>query len=62
LTEAFLVASDGRWSRAGCARRAHAALAVADGLALHAVSAGGWILRPQQTAVLGLALDALLVQ
>jgi AcrR family transcriptional regulator len=60
LTAAFTTAAGGRWSRASSARRAHAALAIADGLALHAVSSGDWLSRRQQSAVLALALDALL--
>jgi AcrR family transcriptional regulator len=57
LIEAFRLA--GR-TRAESARAAHAALAVADGLALHAVSSGGWLGRRQQAAVLAATLEALL--
>ncbi|UPK75418.1 TetR/AcrR family transcriptional regulator [Nocardioidaceae bacterium SCSIO 66511] len=39
---------------------AHAALAMADGLALHAVSSGRWLSRREQAEALELGLDALL--
>jgi AcrR family transcriptional regulator len=42
-----------------CELAAHVAIAVADGLALHAVSAEGWLSEPVQRAALKLALDAL---
>ncbi|HLZ36751.1 MAG TPA: TetR family transcriptional regulator C-terminal domain-containing protein [Mycobacteriales bacterium] len=59
LTEAFELAWGSRVSRTRCALAAHAALAAADGLALHAVSSGGWLSARRQSATLGLALDAL---
>ena len=49
-----------RVPRATCALAAHAAIATGDGLALHAVSSGGWLSRRKQKATLELALDALL--
>lgn len=59
LTEAFAAAGRGKTARSACVRAAHAALAVADGVALHAVSSGGWITPRQQSAVVGVTLDGL---
>jgi AcrR family transcriptional regulator len=60
VTETFATAWGHRASHAQCALAAHAAIAAADGLALHAVSSGGWLPRRRQTATLELALDALM--
>lgn len=60
VTEAFESAWGGRVPRATCSLAAHAAIAIGDGLALHAVSSAGWLTRRKQTATLKLALDALL--
>ena len=60
VTQTFATAWGPRCSRAACALAAHAAIATADGLALHAVSSGGWLPRRRQTATLELALDALI--
>jgi AcrR family transcriptional regulator len=62
LTEAFVRAWDGSASPARCRTAAHAVVALADGLALHAVSAGDWLPPRHQTAALELVLDALLPQ
>jgi AcrR family transcriptional regulator len=42
-----------------CRVAAHAAIAVADGLALHAASAGRWLSRPAQRDALDLTLDGI---
>ena len=60
ITQAFATAWGDRASRANCALAAHAAIAAADGLALHAISSAGWLARRRQTATLELALDALM--
>ncbi len=60
ITAAFVSAWGGRAPRATCALAAHAAIAISDGLALHAISSAGWLSRRRQTATLELALDALL--
>jgi AcrR family transcriptional regulator len=60
VTQAFATAWGNHASRATCALAAHAAIAAADGLALHAVSSAGWLPRRRQTATLELALDALM--
>jgi AcrR family transcriptional regulator len=60
VTQAFATLWGDRASPATCALAAHAAIAAADGLALHAVSSGGWLPRRRQTATLELALDALM--
>ena len=60
VAEAFATAWADRASRATCALAAHAAIAAADGLALHAVSSAGWLPRRRQTATLELVLDALM--
>ena len=60
VTQAFATAWGDHASRATCALAAHAAIATADGLALHAVSSAGWLPRRRQTATLELALDALM--
>jgi len=44
-----------------CELAAHVAIAVADGLALHAVSSGGWLSGQAQRDALELAIDALVV-
>jgi AcrR family transcriptional regulator len=60
LTEVFTSAAAGRATAEQCTLAAHVAVAAADGLALHAVSSGGWISARQLTAALELLLDALL--
>lgn len=60
ITRAFTTAWGPDASPTRCALAAHAALAAADGLALHAVSSGRWLTKPRQTATLELVLDALL--
>lgn len=59
LTEAFAAAWGGGATRADASLAAHAAIAVTDGIALHAVSSGRWLSRRRQRDVLELALDAL---
>jgi AcrR family transcriptional regulator len=59
LSEAFARAAHGRVDAAEAKRAAHIAIAAADGLALHAVSAPGWISRRQLAAALELLLDRL---
>lgn len=60
VTDAFTLAWNGRASRASSAVAAHAAIAIADGLALHAVSSESWLPPRRQTACLNFALDALM--
>ena len=60
LAAAFAAAAGAGASTATCGLAAQVALATADGLALHAVSSGGWLPRSRQAAALGLAVDALL--
>jgi AcrR family transcriptional regulator len=60
VTDAFATAWSQRAARATCALAAHVAIATADGLALHAISSGGWLPRHRQMAALDLALDALM--
>jgi AcrR family transcriptional regulator len=60
LTDAFAGAWGGAVVRSTCALAAHAAIAIGDGLALHAVSSDGWLPRRRQVATLDLALDALM--
>ena len=60
VTQVFATVWGDHASRATCTLAAHAAIAAADGLALHAVSSGGWLPRRRQTATLELALDALM--
>ncbi len=59
LREAFDRAAGNRVDAEETKRAAHIALAAADGLALHAVSAPGWISRSQLAASLELLLDRL---
>ncbi len=59
LTEAFMHAWVGRATRTRCELAAHVAAAVADGLALHAVSTVGWLSEPRMADALDLALDML---
>jgi AcrR family transcriptional regulator len=59
LTEAFTLAAAGAATAEDCRSAARVAVAAADGLALHAVSAGGWLSARQLTAALDLLLDAL---
>lgn len=59
LTEAFVAAAAGNATTEHCRLAAHVAVAAADGLALHAVSSGGWISASQLAAALDLLLDAL---
>jgi AcrR family transcriptional regulator len=60
LTEAFALTTAGSAAAEQCRVTAHVAVAAADGLALHAVSSGGWMSAPQLTAALELLLDALI--
>ena len=60
VTQALATTWADHASRATWTLAAHAAIAAADGFALHAVSSGGWLPRRQQTATLELALDALM--
>jgi AcrR family transcriptional regulator len=60
LSEAFARAANGRADEAETKRTAHIAIAAADGLALHAVSAPRWISRPELAATLELLLNRLL--
>jgi AcrR family transcriptional regulator len=60
VTLAFARAAGGRGPSAESAAAAHAAMAVVDGLALHAVSSGGWLTRSRQLEVLAGAVDALM--
>jgi hypothetical protein len=60
VTQAFATVWGDRASRTTCSLAAHAAIAAADGLALHAVSSRGWLSRRRQTATIELALDALM--
>jgi AcrR family transcriptional regulator len=59
LSEAFARAANGQVDAAETGRAAHIAIAAADGLALHAVSAPRWISRPELAAALELLLDRL---
>lgn len=59
VTDAFAAAWGQRVPRSTCALAAHAAIAVTDGLALHAISSHGWLSRRRLAATLELALDAL---
>ncbi len=60
VAEAFTAAWHGHASRTACVTAAHAAIAAADGLALHAVSSDGWLLRRRQLATVDLVVDALM--
>ncbi|MFL6086679.1 MAG: TetR/AcrR family transcriptional regulator [Mycobacterium sp.] len=60
VTQAFATVWGDRASRATCSLAAHAAIAAADGLALHAISSRGWLSRRRQTATIEFALDALM--
>ncbi len=59
LVQAFTVAWGEGASPARCRNAAHAAIGLVDGLALHAVSADGWLTPRRLRAVLDLVLDAL---
>jgi AcrR family transcriptional regulator len=59
LTKAFTLAAVGSATTEQCEVAAHVAVAAADGLALHAVSSGGWLSAPQLAAALEVLLDAL---
>jgi AcrR family transcriptional regulator len=59
LSEGFARAANGRADAAEIERAAHIAIAAADGLALHAVSAPRWISRSELAAALELLLDRL---
>jgi AcrR family transcriptional regulator len=59
LSEAFGRAGNGQLSESEAKTAAHIAIAAADGLALHAVSAPGWISRRQLSAELEFLLDRL---
>jgi AcrR family transcriptional regulator len=60
LTEAFADAAAGSATAAQCQVAAQVAVAAADGLALHAVSSGGWISAQQLSAALEFLLNVLL--
>lgn len=60
LTDALASAWSDRMDEDAAALAAHAALAIADGLALHAVSSGRWLSRRTQSEALELGLDAVL--
>lgn len=60
VTDAFARGLGRPATRAQCVVAAHAAIAVADGLALHAVSADGWVSGRRQKAALEMVLDALI--
>lgn len=60
VEQAFHTAWSQRIPRGTCSLAAHAAIAAADGLALHAVSSDGWLTRRRQTATLELTVDALM--
>lgn len=60
LADAFALAWAGRATRADSQLAAHAAIAAADGLALHAASSAGWLTRQRLRSVLELTLDALM--
>jgi AcrR family transcriptional regulator len=60
LTEAFALAWAGHATRADSQLAAHAAIAAADGLALHAASSAGWLTRQRLRSVLELTLDAIM--
>ena len=59
VTETFVAAHGDEVPRARCAVAAQAAIALSDGLALHAVSSDGWLTRRRQLATLDLAVRAL---
>ncbi|WP_169799272.1 TetR/AcrR family transcriptional regulator [Nocardioides jensenii] len=60
LTEAFKLGWGEGASATQCRRAAHVALALVDGLALHAVSSGGWLGARAQSEALSLMLGSLL--
>lgn len=60
LTDAFATAWGAHPKDDSAALAAHAAIAIADGLALHAITAGRWLSRRRQTEALGMGLDAIL--
>jgi AcrR family transcriptional regulator len=60
LTDAFAAAWGNTATRTRCRLAAHAAIALADGLALHAVTTTGWLPSRHLTATVELVLDALL--
>jgi AcrR family transcriptional regulator len=60
LTDAFSQAWGDAASPARCRLAAHAAIALADGLALHAVTTTRWLRSRQLTGAVDLVLDALL--
>jgi AcrR family transcriptional regulator len=60
LTDAFVRASAGDATTSTAKLAAHAALAAVDGLALHAMSAPGWLTSRRLRATLDLLLDALI--
>lgn len=59
LEQAFASAWGDDATRAEVTLAAHAAIAVTDGIALHAVSSGSWLSRRRQREVLELALEAI---
>jgi AcrR family transcriptional regulator len=62
LTEAFALTWDIPASRSRCRLAAHAVIALADGLALHAITTEGWLGTRQLTRVVDLVLDGLQAQ
>lgn len=60
LTDAFAVAWGAQATRTRCRLAAHAAIALADGLALHAMTTTRWLGSRQLTAAVELVLSALL--
>jgi len=60
LAEAFAAAWGGSATPAQCRLAAHAAIALSDGLALHAMTTRGWLAARQLTGAVDLVLGALL--
>ncbi|UYM07727.1 TetR/AcrR family transcriptional regulator [Solicola gregarius] len=60
LTDAFVRAWGTRTPKDTAELAAHVAIAIADGLALHAVSSGRWLTRRTQSEALGLGINAVL--
>jgi hypothetical protein len=60
LADAFALAWAGHATRADCQLAANAAMACADGLALHSASSAGWLTRQRMRSALELTLDALM--
>lgn len=60
LTDAFAQAWSNAATRTRCRLAAHATIALADGLALHAVTTTGWLRSRRLTATADLVIEALL--